>query len=345
MKVLHVLNSNRYSGAENVVCQIVELYRNCTDMEMVYCSPDGQIREALEEHKILFVSVGECLTIVALKKIIEEQNPDIIHAHDMRASFVATFASGNIPLISHIHNNAFNSRGFSFKSIAYLFAARKAKHILWVSKSAFKGYKFHKYFENKSTILYNTIDVDNLYMKMNSDCNTYEYDVVYVGRLSYPKNPQRLMKIFELIVSEEPNIRIGVIGTGELEQEIRKLCEELHLQNNVHFLGFQRNPLKILHDSKVMIMTSRWEGTPMCALEAMALGVPIVSTPTDGLRELVSDGENGFLSDDNVVLKNKIIEIIRDDKLHSILSENSLRISKEINNVEHYKKVLDKTYF
>ena len=49
MTILHVLYSNRFSGAENVVCQIIEMFRGYPDVRMVYCSPDGQIREALEE--------------------------------------------------------------------------------------------------------------------------------------------------------------------------------------------------------------------------------------------------------------------------------------------------------
>lgn len=65
------------------------------------------------------------------------------------------------------------------------------------------------------------------------------------------------------------------------------------------FGGFRKNPYKILKNSQVMIMTSRWEGLGMCALEAMALGVPVVSTPTGGLCEIIEDGKNGFLRRSN----------------------------------------------
>ncbi|MBQ2901204.1 MAG: glycosyltransferase [Agathobacter sp.] len=344
MKILHVLNSNRFSGAENVVCQIAGIYKKCSDVEIVYCSPEGEIREALADRKITYISVGESLTVSALKNVIEEQTPDIIHAHDMKASFVVSLVCGNVPYISHIHNNAFDSRGVSLKSIVYFCAALKAKHILWVSNSAFNGYKFHKFFEKKSTVLYNIINEEDLYAKMGKDPNSYMYDVVYVGRLTYPKNPQRLMKIFSQIVHDMPKVKMAVIGTGELEEEIRGLCRELKLEENVTFLGFQKNPLKILHDAKVMVMTSRWEGMPMCALESIALGVPIVSTPTDGLKELVINGENGFLSDDDSVLKDRIVEIVGDNQLHSKLSKNALKTSREINDVERYKSILDRIY-
>lgn len=343
MKVLHLLQSNRFSGAENVVCQIIGMMRNEPDMEMVYCSRDGQISDALDERNIPFAPIKE-LSVKEVKRVIEEQKPDIIHAHDMRAGFVAARACGRIPLISHIHNNNFDSRGLSVKSVAYYFAARKAKHIFWVSKSSFEGYAFHKSLTDKSTVLYNIIDVNALYEKMRLDGNSYNYDVSYVGRLTPPKNPQRLMEVFRLLKEKKPDVKIAVVGTGDLEAETKALADEYGLMDNVHFLGFQKNPLKILHDSKVMIMTSRWEGTPMCALEAMALGVPIVSTPVDGLKDLVINGKNGYLTDDDEELAGKVLEIINDPALHDRYSDYVKAQAVRINNVERYKRSILKTY-
>ena len=61
MKVLHLLQSNRFSGAENVVCQIIDMFRTDKDIEMVYCSPDGPIKETLTERKIRFVPLKNYL--------------------------------------------------------------------------------------------------------------------------------------------------------------------------------------------------------------------------------------------------------------------------------------------
>ena len=337
MKILHLLSSSSFSGAENVVCQIIGMMKDETDVEMLYCSPDGLIREALHERNVAFIPLRS-LTVKEVKRVIKEQKPDIIHAHDMRASFIAALSCGKLKLISHIHNNAFNSRGISLKSIAYWFAAKKSKHIFWVSQSAYNGYVFHNAFESKSSVLYNIIDVNALYDKMNLDANTYDYDVVYLGRISYEKNPQRLMKICQLLTEKKPDVKIAVIGTGNLEDEVKRLSEEYKINSNVHFLGFLSNPLKILHDSKVMIMTSLWEGTPMCALEAMALGVPIISTPVDGLKDLIINDKNGYLSDDNEELSNKIVEIVCNDSLHAKYSTFIREQAVKINDIEQYKK-------
>lgn len=336
MKILHLLNSNQFSGAENVVCQIVNMFREDSDIEMVYVSPDGQIRKALYERNVRFVSIIK-MSVQEVRRIIHEEKPDIIYAHDMRASFYAARACGKIPLVSHIHNNAFDARGISPKSIAYMYAAKKAKHILWVSKSSYDGYAFHELLKKKSTVLYNIIDMDALYKKMRLDTNEYDYDVVYLGRLTFPKNPKRLMQVFSLIKEQLPTVKIAVIGTGELEEETKAFAKECDLLDNVSFLGFQSNPLKILHDSKVMVMTSHWEGTPMCALEAMTLGVPIVSTPTDGMRDLIDHGVTGFLSDKDATLAEYIASLIQDEQLYREMSKKTLEKAKRVNNKVMYK--------
>lgn len=341
MKVLHLLESPRFSGAENVVCQIILMLKD--EIEFVYCSRDGQIREALQERNIKFCPIKK-LSVSEVKRVIKEEKPDLIHAHDMRASFYAALVCGRIPLISHIHNNNFDSRGLSVKSILYFFAAKRARHIFWVSRSSFEGYRFHGRFGEKSTVLYNIIDVNALEDKMRSDENEYEYEVVFLGRLTAPKNPQRLVRVFSEVLRRRPLTRMAIIGTGDLEQEIVQMIEEQKLTKNISCLGFQGNPYKILHDSKVMVMTSRWEGTPMCALEAMSLGIPIVSTPTDGLKELVHEDVTGYLSDSDEELTEKICNILEDVQLWKRLSLNSKQKVREIMDENKYRKQILRSY-
>ena len=342
MKVMHVLNSRIYSGAEKVVCQIIKSFRD--DVEMVYCSPDSDIvRQMLAEQDVTFLPM-ETMSTAELKRIIREQKPDLIHAHDMRASFFSALCCGKIPLVSHIHNNAYDARGLSPKTVAYLLAGFKAKHILWVSNSSFEGYAFHKFFDKKSSVLYNIIDTEAIFDKKAQDEKTYDYDMIYVGRLTFQKDPQRLMRLCARLKESKPDLKVAIVGTGELEAETKQLCAELKLQDNVFFLGFQTNPIKMVHDSKAMILTSRWEGTPMCALEAMALGTPVVSTPSDGMTDLLDDGVNGYLTDDDAVMAEKLLAIMKDPAHRNYLGENAKKKFAEINDAPKYKQAIYDCY-
>lgn len=344
MKVMHVLNSRIYSGAEKVVCQIIKAFANVDGMQMVYCSPDSEIvRKMLAEQGVTFLPM-ETMSTKELNRVIAQQKPDLIHAHDMRASFFSALCCGKIPLVSHIHNNAYDARGLSPKTIAYLLAGFKAKHILWVSNSSFEGYAFHKLFAKKSSVLYNIIDTDQIFEKKAQDENNYDFDMIYVGRLTYQKDPQRLMRLCARLKEQKPDLKAAIVGTGELEEEVKALCTELNIQENVHFLGFQSNPIKMVYDSKVMILTSRWEGTPMCALEAMALGTPVVSTPSDGMKDLIENGVNGYLTDDDGVMAEKLLKIMDDADHRRMLSENTRKKFTQINDAPKYQEAIAACY-
>ena len=344
MKVMHVLNSRIYSGAEKVVCQIIKSFRDDAGVEMVYCSPESDIvRQMLSEQDVTYLPM-ETMSTRELSRVIAEQKPDLIHAHDMRASFFSALCCGKIPLVSHIHNNAYDARGLSAKTVAYLLAGFRAKHILWVSNSSYEGYAFHKLFAKKSSVLYNIIDTEQIFEKKAKDANTYDYDMIYVGRLTFQKDPQRLMRLCARLKESKPDLKVAIVGTGELEAEVKTLCEELGIQNNVQFLGFQSNPIKMIHDSKAMILTSRWEGTPMCALEAMALGTPVVSTPSDGMTDLLDDGVNGYLTDDDAQMAERLLKIMKEPDHRAYLGENARKKFANINDAPKYKQAISDCY-
>ena len=207
MKILHLLNTGKFSGAENVACQIIDLMK--PDVESVYCSLDGDIRLVLEKRNIMFEPISS-MSIRNIKYVINSVKPGVIHAHDMRASFYAALACGSIPLVCHIHNNAYDSRKINLKSIFFFYAALKAKHIFWVSDTSFSGYCFHSFLSSKSSILLNVINVEKVYEKMNLDMNSYPYDITFIGRLTYQKNPERLIGVLKKLLEVLPSFRAAI---------------------------------------------------------------------------------------------------------------------------------------
>lgn len=342
MKVMHVLNSRIYSGAEKVVCQIIHAFQG--EVEMVYCSPESDIvRKMVEGQGVTYLPM-KTMSVSELSRVIREQKPDLIHAHDMRAGFFSALCCGKIPLVSHIHNNAYDARGLSLKTVGYLLAGFRAKHIFWVSQSSFDGYAFHKLFARKSSVLYNVIDTDEIYTKLSQDSNTYDYDLIYVGRLTYQKNPQRLLRLCARLKESKPDLKVAIVGTGELEEELKALCKELNLEDTVRFLGFQPNPIKMVAGSKAMILTSRWEGTPMCALEAMALGTPVVSTPSDGMKDLLTDGVSGYLTESDEQMAADLLKIFTQPGHRQLLAENARKKFDSLNDGEAYKRAVWTAY-
>lgn len=343
MRVLHVLASNSYSGAENVVCQIIHMFRQDGDVEMCYCSPDGPVRQALADRNVEFAPM-ESMSVSELKRVIRQWQPTVIHAHDMRASFVTWLSCGSIPFVAHIHNNNFDSRKITPKALLFRLAAGRAKHIFWVSPSAMKSYRFQRAVSGKSSMLRNVIDAAQLAARADAAPMQQAYDVVFLGRMSTPKNPLRLVEVLAGIARQEPGFRAAIIGSGELDGEVKAALSATGYEKQIQMLGFQSNAYGMLRNAKLMIMTSLWEGTPMCALEAMALGVPIVSTPVDGLCDLVEPGKTGYLEGENEALAAACLKIIRDPALRAELSRNTLEKAAKLLDVEAYKEELKIAY-
>ena len=192
--------------------------------------------------------------------------------------------------------------------------------------------------------LNNIIDIEKIRKKASEDKSAYKYDIVYLGRFTYPKNPYRLIDVLERVVTKKPSVQVGLIGTGELEEEIKCIAAKKGLLSNLTFMGFQANPYGLLRDAKVMLMTSRWEGLPMCVLEAMSLGIPVVSTPTDGICDVVIHDVNGYLENSDEALADRILELLNCDKLRKEFSRNACVRSEQLTDIEAYKSTLRKVY-
>lgn len=343
IKVLHLISTDVFSGAENVACQIIKKFENNENYDMVYCSKLGKNEERLSDLNINILPIKK-FDYFCVKEAVKKFKPDIIHGHDIRASIVASLFNNKAKIISHIHANHENMRKFNLKTFLYSLTIKKYSKIIWVSQSALDSFYYLDRVKNKSIVLYNVIDSRALFDKIEKDNNEYNFDLVYIGRLNYQKNPERLIKIIDKVREEKKNLKVAIIGDGNLKDNIQKLIKEKKLESVVKVFGFMNNPYKVLYSSKLMIMTSRYEGTPMCALEAMTFGKPIISTITDGLADIIENDKTGFLSNSDQELVGKIIEILDDEKKYISMSSNVKIKNEEINNIEKYCERMRKIY-
>jgi glycosyltransferase involved in cell wall biosynthesis len=119
--------------------------------------------------------------------------------------------------------------------------------------------------------------------------------LVHVGRLSHAKDHETLLRAFATLRARRP-ATLFLVGDGEDELRVRALAASLRLGDAVQFVGFTRNPYQYLARATISVLTSRFEGLPNALLEAMALGIPIVSTACEyGPIELLSGGDAGVL--------------------------------------------------
>ena len=118
--------------------------------------------------------------------------------------------------------------------------------------------------------------------------------VTHIGRFAVQKNHALLVEAFAQVRADAP-LYLLLVGGGELENAVREQVAGLGLQGRVRFLGVRADVADILRASDMFVLSSRWEGNPLSVMEAMAAGLPVVSTAVGGVPELVREGVTGLL--------------------------------------------------
>ena len=165
--------------------------------------------------------------------------------------------------------------------------------------------------------------------------------IVCLGRLTLPKKIDRLLYVAKKFSDEGILLRFQVIGDGELRRDLETLAKALQVDHLVSFLGYQSNPYPYIRNAAILVSTSSYEGFGLVLCEAMALGVPVVSTKTAGPMEIIGANEFGLLCDHNV---EAIYEAIKQLVENKALREHYIQKGKERVKDFSLEKALQKFY-
>ena len=339
---MHLLNTNTYSGAENVAITLIRAVRErYPEYRLVYVSPDGPIRERLASEGVEFEPI-EKISRRELRRVIKKYRPEVIHAHDFTASIVSSYSTLRVPVISHLHNNPPWLGRAGIRSLAYAFSSARYKRILGVSPSVFDEFLFRGLIKKKSCVIGNPVDLERIRRAAASAEPCEGYDAVFLGRLSEQKNPILFLDVIAEL-SKRMKVTAAMIGDGEMRGEVEEYIEKKGLSDSVKLLGFMDNPHGVLAASRVLLMTSLWEGYGLVAAEALALGKPVVATPVGGIPTIIT-GEEGSLSTDTVGLADALGTLLLDEEKYNTASAKALVRAKEIDNLSEYAEKINRFY-
>ena len=338
--VLHVLNSNSFSGAEKVVIDIIKNL-NDNSIKCIYVSRKGDIENRLIKEHVPYILL-DTMNTRSIKEVINQIHPDLVHCHDFRASMMVALSGTKVPLISHIHQNPSWIKKVNVKTLLYLMTLNRYNCVISVSKSFFDEYIFSNQVKNK-VVLSNIIDLKKIQLNRKV-VKERVYDIVYVGRLSQEKNPMRVLKIVLKLKRNFPNIRCAIVGNGNLYQECEKFIKDYELGENVQLVGFLDDISDVLNKAKIGINTSLWEGFGLSVVEYLAFGLPVVCSSVGGLVDLVNDscGKLCFNDDDFI---DEITLLLSDLDYYSKKSLSAINRASDLNNVDEYVNKVKKIYF
>ena len=168
--------------------------------------------------------------------------------------------------------------------------------------------------------------------------------VITAGRLSPEKGQGYLIRAFAEVRKAVP-CQLAILGTGELESQLKQLTSELGVTDDVHFLGWQPNPFKYISKATVFVSPSLTEGFGLTVLEAMACKVPVIATDCPGGQGEIIGDEYGILVSpaSEIELAAAMVKMLTDASLRSGLATAGLRRVKDFDQsvfVDRYRNAI-----
>lgn len=223
------------------------------------------------------------------------------------------------------------------------FIVRKVRDFLYrfadgvvVQTEKNKAY-FSKTVQKKSIVIYNPIDLKE-YAGIALQ-TPKEKKIVTAGRLMPQKNQKMMIRAFAEVLKKYPDYKLVIYGDGPSETELKDMVAELGTSESILFPG----NVKDLHDriksAEIFVLSSYYEGMPNALIEAMCLGLPVISTKVSGATDLIDDHKNGLLVEngDQNGLENALLEFIENKELSSLNARNAV----ELNSRLELSKIMD----
>ncbi len=311
IRILEILASLKRAGAERMVVSLaggMDPHRFETHVLSLYDPFPGGFEPVLQERGIPVSHLGkrrglDVRMYPRLVAAIRAQRPHIIHTHSYLLRY--TFPAGTLvpvkAMVHTVHNLALQETdgiGRAVHKVAYRCGVKPVAVGAQVASSFQDYYGFAP-----AATIPNGIDTaafgqPGVGLRWRAE-NGFSPDtglVVSVARLEPQKNPSGLLDAFSRALGSDENWHLLMAGEGSLRLDVEREIESRKLMGRVHLLGSRDDVANMLAASDLFLMASGWEGTPMAVIEAMAAGLPIVSTAVGGVPELVVHDACGLLT-------------------------------------------------
>lgn len=298
------------------------------------------------------IKLNNLKAIKQIKKICEEEKFDIIHCHTPMGSVVTRLAArkarkkGTRVIYTahgfHFFNGASIKNWLIFYPVEW-YLAKYTDTLITINMEDYElaKKKFSKRCKDiqyvpgvgidEEKFVFDLTDKEKKELRESIGVKKDDFVMIYPAELSKRKRQIWLISTLKDLLNENSNMHLLLPGKDSLNGKCQSLVNDLGLTNQIHFLGYRKDIPKLLKISDMALSSANQEGLPVNIMEAMYIGLPIVASDCRGNRDLVKDGENGYIIglNDPVEFTKCVKKIYNIDKETKQFSMTSKKIVKE----------------
>lgn len=300
-RVVQLLNSTAGGGAEMVVLRLgIQLQELGWNPEVLAIRGEGELatrfRQAgIATHPLGVPSTGGVLAMrQALRRWLgRQQGVSVLHTHNVSPLVAAALAAPGRRSFRWIHTKHGRARARNLRGRWLTrWAAHRPDALVAVSRDAAeRAVSLERFPAARMHLIYNGIAADVIVPRQGPP----GHRLVVAARLEPVKRLDVLLRAMAILRTTIPDVTLRVVGDGSERQALEQLARELSLGASVEFVGWREDVGEELRQADCFVLPSRSEGLSMTILEAMATGLPVVTTRVGGNPEVVEDGATGLL--------------------------------------------------
>ena len=363
IKLLHIINTLQLGGVERIVTTICNaldkniynvtllvLSNNKKDLYSVIDSDVNVIElDCFHHGNSLKDSVSLFFKFRSLKKIINQINPDVINTHVFFYNVIPVLLAVKlyVPKVKHFHTIHTGGLHYAFDHIVFkhrvenYFYKQLSTTLISISEEV-KKLISNKYPTVNNVLIENFFDekLFNSSLKQRNQVAGDEIQLIYVARFDKGKNHKTLISAMRAVVHKHPKVKLNLVGDGILMEDMQNLTKQFCLSENIIFHGYQKDVIKFIATSDVVVFPSEFEGFSISLIECLAVGLPAVCSDIPTFRSLIQEEQDVLYFDvfNAAQLTEKILYVIENKEVYSNMSVASTRIADNYSQ----KKIISK---
>lgn len=342
IKIIHIITLMELGGAQQTVLTILKNLNDERFDRVLFCGRGGFLDAAAQASGFPVRFVPHLIrqirpwrdvwALVSLWRLLRLEKPDIVHTHSSKAGVLGRLAAwgAGVPAVVHtVHGFGFTPAQPSWVRGLFIllerFLARRTTALIFVSKAnqdeaLVRGIGD----QNQMHVIRAAVPLSTYFgvthrSESPSGIRLAPSDklVITVGPFKPQKNLLDFIRVAEMVSVRHPEAKFVIVGDGTDRPSLETEIAKRGLTHHLFLLGWRQDMAVIFSRADIFCMTSLWEGLPMALVEAMAAGLPSVVNAVDGCKDVIRDGQNGFLvaPGSPEVTAKKIIQLLEDPVL------------------------------